>query len=102
MSAGEPRADRRRRTPGTRICENRTVTMQARPRVLSGIQPPADSFHLGNFLRAVQQWVTLQDTHECFCMVVDMHAITVDYAPEVLRQRTRISAAQLFAAGIDV
>jgi tryptophanyl-tRNA synthetase len=76
--------------------------MQARPRVLSGIQPTADSFHLGNFLGAVQQWVTLQDTHECFYMVVDMHAITVDYAPEVLRQRTRISAAQLFAAGIDV
>jgi len=76
--------------------------MQARPRVLSGIQPTADSFHLGNFLGAVRQWVTLQDTHECFYMVVDMHAITVDYEPEVLRQRTRISAAQLFAAGIDV
>jgi len=76
--------------------------MQARPRVLSGIQPTADSFHLGNFLGAVQQWVTLQDTHECFYMVVDMHAITVDYAPDVLRQRTRVSAAQLIAAGIDV
>jgi len=74
--------------------------MQARPRVLSGIQPTADSFHLGNFLGAVRQWVPLQDSHECFYMVVDMHAITVDYEPDVLRHRTRVSAAQLLAAGI--
>lgn len=73
-----------------------------RPRVLSGIQPTADSFHLGNYLGAVKQWVGLQDSHDAFYCVVDLHAITLDPpAPEVLRQRTRKSAAQLLAAGLD-
>src|ERR1700742_3124834 len=73
-----------------------------RPRVLSGIQPTADSFHLGNYLGAVKQWVSLQDTHDAFYCVVDLHAITLDPPdPEVLRSRTRISAAQLLAAGLD-
>ncbi|MEO5876602.1 MAG: tryptophan--tRNA ligase [Streptosporangiaceae bacterium] len=75
--------------------------MPPRPRVLSGIQPTADSFHLGNFLGAVRQWVPLQDSHEAFYFLADLHSITIDYDPEVLRQRTRASAAQLFAAGID-
>ncbi|GAA4540889.1 tryptophan--tRNA ligase [Amycolatopsis samaneae] len=73
----------------------------ARPRVLSGIQPTADSFHLGNYLGALRQWVRLQDTHEAFYMVVDLHAITVEQDPKVLRQRTRVAAAQLLAIGID-
>ena len=73
-----------------------------RPRVLSGIQPTAGSFHLGNFLGAVRHWVALQDSHEAFYCVVDLHAISLDPpAPEDLRQRTRISAAQLLAAGLD-
>ncbi|GAA3227725.1 tryptophan--tRNA ligase [Actinocorallia longicatena] len=78
-----------------------TGTAPGRPRVLSGIQPTADSFHLGNYLGAVRNWVGLQDSHEAFYMVVDMHAITVDYDPEVLRQRIRRSAAQLFAVGLE-
>jgi tryptophanyl-tRNA synthetase len=69
--------------------------------VLSGIQPTADSFHIGNYLGAVRQWVRMQDTHECFYCVVDLHAITVEQDPAVLRQRTRIAAAQLLALGID-
>jgi tryptophanyl-tRNA synthetase len=72
-----------------------------RPRVLSGIQPTADSFHLGNYLGAVRQWVTLQESHDAFYCVVDLHAITVPYDPEVLRRRTRIAAAQLIGAGLD-
>ncbi|MEV7551124.1 tryptophan--tRNA ligase [Amycolatopsis sp. NPDC089917] len=72
-----------------------------RPRVLSGIQPTADSFHLGNYLGALRQWVRLQDTHETFYMVVDLHAITVEQDPKVLRDRTRRSAAQLLALGVD-
>ena len=72
-----------------------------RPRVLSGIQPTADSFHFGNYLGAVRQWVALQDDHEAFYCVVDLHAITVDYDPKQLRERTLRSAAQLLAAGID-
>ncbi|MEU7926241.1 tryptophan--tRNA ligase [Micromonospora sp. NPDC049801] len=72
-----------------------------RPRVFSGIQPTADSFHLGNYLGAVRHWVALQDTHDAFYCVVDLHAITAGHDPAVLRQRTRVAAAQLFAVGID-
>jgi tryptophanyl-tRNA synthetase len=73
----------------------------SRPRVLSGIQPTADSFHLGNYLGAVRQWVALQDTHDAFYCVVDLHAITVDHEPVLLRQRSRLAAAQLLSAGLD-
>jgi tryptophanyl-tRNA synthetase len=73
----------------------------ARPRVLSGIQPTADSFHLGNYLGALRQWVALQDTHDAFYCVVDLHAITLPQEPAALRRRTRVAAAQLFAAGLD-
>lgn len=73
----------------------------SRPRVLSGIQPTAGSFHLGNYLGAVRQWVALQETHDAFYCVVDLHAITVEQNPKELRQNTRVSAAQLLALGID-
>jgi tryptophanyl-tRNA synthetase len=72
-----------------------------RPRVLSGIQPTADSFHLGNYLGALRQWVALQDTHDTVYCVVDLHAITLPQQPADLRRRTRVAAAQLFAAGLD-
>jgi len=72
-----------------------------RPRVFSGIQPTADSFHLGNYLGALRQWVILQDTHDTVYCVVDMHAITMPHKPSELRRRTRVAAAQLFAAGLD-
>jgi tryptophanyl-tRNA synthetase len=71
------------------------------PRVFSGIQPTADSFHLGNYLGAVRQWVALQETHDAIYCVVDLHAITVPQDPAQLRRRTRVAAAQLFAAGLD-
>src|ERR1022692_1313941 len=70
-------------------------------RVLSGIQPTADSFHLGNYLGAIRQWVTLQESHDAFYCVVDLHAITVPQDPALLRRRSRIAAAQLFGAGLD-
>jgi len=73
----------------------------SRPRVLSGIQPTADSFHVGNYLGALRQWVDLQNTHETFYSIVDLHAITVEYDPALLRSRTRVAAAQLLALGID-
>ena len=75
--------------------------MSERPRVLSGIQPTADSFHLGNYLGALRNWVALQDTHDAFYCVVDLHAITSGHDPSLLRQRTRVSAAQLLALGLD-
>jgi tryptophanyl-tRNA synthetase len=77
------------------------TTAGERPRVLSGIQPTADSFHLGNYLGAVRQWVALQDTHDAFYCVVDLHAITVAFEPAELRRRTRVAAAQLLAAGLE-
>jgi tryptophanyl-tRNA synthetase len=70
------------------------------PRVLSGIQPSADSFHLGNYLGALRQWVALQETSEAFYCVVDLHAITLRF-PEDLRRNTLVSAAQLLALGVD-
>jgi tryptophanyl-tRNA synthetase len=72
----------------------------ARHRVLSGIQPTSDSFHLGNYLGALRHWVALQDDFDAFYCVVDLHAITVDWDPALLRERTRVSAAQLLAVGL--
>jgi tryptophanyl-tRNA synthetase len=73
----------------------------ASQRVLSGIQPTADSFHLGNYLGALRQWVALQDTYETFYSIVDLHAITVPYEPAALRRRVKVAAAQLLAMGVD-
>jgi tryptophanyl-tRNA synthetase len=72
-----------------------------RPRVLSGIQPTADSFHFGNYLGALRQWVHLQEEHQPFFFIADQHAITVEQDPTVLRGRTLRAAAQLLAAGVD-
>ncbi|HEY0812053.1 MAG TPA: tryptophan--tRNA ligase [Pseudonocardia sp.] len=77
------------------------MTTDRRPRVLSGIQPTADSFHLGNYLGAVRQWVGLQDDHDAFYFVPDLHALTVDYDPATLAERTRNGVAQLLALGLD-
>jgi tryptophanyl-tRNA synthetase len=71
------------------------------PRVLSGIQPTAESFHLGNYLGAVRQWVALQDDHDAFYFVPDLHAITVEHDPRTLAARTRNGVAQLLALGLD-
>ncbi|MEU5691183.1 tryptophan--tRNA ligase [Actinosynnema sp. NPDC020468] len=73
----------------------------SRPRSLSGIQPTADSFHLGNYLGAIRQWIALQETHDAFYFIADLHAITVEQDPKVLRRNTRVSVAQLLALGVD-
>ena len=70
-------------------------------RVLSGIQPTSESFHLGNYLGAVRQWVDLQKGNEAYYAIVDLHALTGDVDPKLLRARTLASAAQLIAVGID-
>jgi tryptophanyl-tRNA synthetase len=77
------------------------MTDVALPRVLSGIQPTAGSFHLGNHLGALRQWVALQDGHDAFYCVVDLHAITVAQDPAELRRNSLVSAAQLIALGVD-
>jgi tryptophanyl-tRNA synthetase len=76
--------------------------VNSQQRVLSGIQPTGESMQLGNYLGAVQNWVAMQDGYDAYYCVVDLHAITLDPPePEALRQRTRIVAAQLLAAGLD-
>jgi tryptophanyl-tRNA synthetase len=70
-------------------------------RVFSGVQPTSDSLHLGNALGAVTQWAQLQDDHDAFFCVVDLHAITIPQDPDVLRRRTLVTAAQYLALGVD-
>lgn len=73
----------------------------SKKRVLSGIQPTHDSFHLGNYLGALKQWVEMQENHDAFYCVVDLHALTVETDPKLLKKRTLLSAAQLIAIGLD-
>jgi tryptophanyl-tRNA synthetase len=71
-------------------------------RVLSGIQPTSASFHLGNYIGAVRQWVALQESHEVFYFLADLHSLTLEPpAPQDLTERSRRAAAQLIAAGVD-
>lgn len=72
-----------------------------RSRIFSGMQPTSDSLQLGNYLGALTQWVALQDDHDAIYCVVDLHALTVNPDPAVLRDRTRRTAAQFLAAGVD-
>jgi tryptophanyl-tRNA synthetase len=83
------------------VAEAVSANGTARPRVLSGIQPTADSFHFGNYLGALRQWVDLQEEYQPFFFIADMHAITVEHDPKLLRDRCLRAAAQLLAMGID-
>jgi tryptophanyl-tRNA synthetase len=71
-----------------------------KPRVLSGIQPTG-SLHIGNYLGALKNWVTLQDTFECIFCIVDLHAITVYQDPAELHGKIEQTAGLFLAAGID-
>ncbi len=72
-----------------------------KPRVFSGMQPTGN-LHLGNYLGALINWVSMQDTHECIYCVVDLHAITAEWQePDELRQSIRRAAAAYIASGID-
>ena len=72
----------------------------SRPRVLSGVQPTG-ALHLGNWLGAIRNWVDLQESHDTFVCVVDLHAITVPHDPSRLAEDTRSTAALYLACGID-
>jgi tryptophanyl-tRNA synthetase len=75
--------------------------MERLPRLFSGMQPSADALHIGNYVGALVQWRDMQQTHDSIFCVVDLHAITVPQDPAALRERTRRTAAQYIAAGID-
>ncbi len=72
-----------------------------KPRLFSGMQPSADSLHAGNYIGALLQWKGLQQQYDAVFSVVDLHAITVPQDPATLREKTRRTAAQYIAAGID-
>jgi len=72
-----------------------------RKRILSGMQPTADSLHLGNYVGALRQWVALQDDFDALYFVADLHSLTVNPDPATLRERTRRTVAQYLAAGVD-
>jgi tryptophanyl-tRNA synthetase len=72
-----------------------------KPNLLSGMQPSASSLHLGNYLGALRQWVQMQQTHNAYYVIVDLHAITVPQDPKELLENTRRTAAQYIAAGLD-
>ncbi|MBO1755780.1 tryptophan--tRNA ligase [Allobranchiibius sp. CTAmp26] len=79
-----------------------SATPAHRPRILSGMQPTHDSLHLGNYLGAQVNWVAMQADFDAFFCVVDQHALTgAQVSPEDLRRRTRVTAAQYIAGGID-
>ena len=75
--------------------------MSSKPRLFSGMQPSAESLHIGNYIGALLQWKELQNSHDAIFCIVDLHAITVAQDPAALRENTRRTAAQYVAAGID-
>ena len=77
------------------------MTPHTKPVIFSGMQPSSDSLHLGNYIGALSQWTQMQDSFDAFFCVVNLHAITVPQDPKDLAERTRATAAQYIAAGID-
>ena len=71
------------------------------PRLYSGMQPSADSLQIGNYIGALLNWKALQQTHDAYFSIVDLHALTVAQDPVKLRENTRRTAAQYIASGID-
>ncbi|OVA08541.1 Aminoacyl-tRNA synthetase [Macleaya cordata] len=69
-------------------------------RIVSGVQPTG-SIHLGNYLGAIKNWISLQDNYETLFFIVDLHAITVPYEPKQLSESTRNTAAIYLACGVD-
>ncbi len=78
-----------------------TSSAPAQPRILSGMQPTSDSLHLGNYLGALVNWVGLQEDFDAYYFVADLHALTVPTDPETITRRTRVTAAQFIAGGVD-
>lgn len=78
-----------------------TSTAPGQPRILSGMQPTSDSLHLGNYLGALVNWVALQEEFDTYYMVADLHSLTVPTDPADITRRSRATAAQFIAGGVD-
>ncbi|XP_021765556.1 tryptophan--tRNA ligase, chloroplastic/mitochondrial-like isoform X1 [Chenopodium quinoa] len=72
-----------------------------RKRVVSGVQPTG-ALHLGNYLGAIKNWISLQDTYETFFFIVDLHAVTLPYETKDLSKATKDTAAIYLACGVDI
>ena len=72
----------------------------AKPRILSGVQTTGN-LHLGNYLGAIRNWVNMQNDHDCFLFMADLHAVTVPHDPKMLAENTIKVAATYIACGID-
>ena len=68
--------------------------------MFSGIQPTGVP-HLGNYLGALRNWVALQDEHEAFYCIVDLHALTAPWDPKTLERQTLEAGASVMACGVD-
>jgi tryptophanyl-tRNA synthetase len=69
-------------------------------RVFSGIQPTG-AIHIGNYIGAVKNWVRLQEQHESYFCIVDLHAITIPYEPKEMPARVLEAALDIMACGVD-
>jgi tryptophanyl-tRNA synthetase len=85
----------------TAVSAGTSAHRPTRKRIFSGMQPTDGSLHLGNYIGALSQWIALQDSYDALYCVVDLHALTVNPDPALLRERTRATAAQYLAGGID-
>jgi tryptophanyl-tRNA synthetase len=74
--------------------------MNSKKRVLSGIQP-SGTIHIGNYFGAIENWVRLMETYDCFFTIVDLHAITVAYDPARMQQHIWNAVLDNIAAGLD-
>ena len=72
----------------------------SKPIVLSGCQP-SGQLTIGNYMGALKQWVDMQNDHQCYFMLVDMHAITVRQEPQKLIDACLDGFALYLACGID-
>ncbi len=71
-----------------------------RQRVFSGIQPTGD-IHIGNYMGALRNWVSMQDAYDAIYCVVDLHALTLPQDPVELSSARLRTAKILLASGID-
>jgi tryptophanyl-tRNA synthetase len=69
-------------------------------RALSGVQP-SGNIHVGNFFGAIRQFLSLQEEHECFYFLADLHALTTVQDPDRLRSLVRDLATGYLALGLD-
>lgn len=98
---GSPVPARMARMPDAAPTPHATTAGGHRPRILSGMQPTDGSLHLGNYIGALRQWVRLQEDFDALYFVADLHSLTVNPDPAHLRDRTRRTAAQYLAGGVD-